>query len=1036
MPVLQIALFGGVQTIVEGQFVTLAYDKVRALLAYLLIEAPDHPQRRETLVGLLWPEQTEKEARHSLSQALLKLRQAIDPHNDLLVANRQTVGLHPAAQFELDTAVFTTHLQQCQTHPHAQPNLCESCMALRETAVSLYKGPFLAGLSLPDAPQFEQWLTQQREHYHRQVMDALTTLTTYHEQRGAFAEAIHYAQRQLTFEPWREETHRLLMMLFARTGQRSLALKQYEQCRASLQQELNADVSPETDTLSNQIKLRPNFSLHNLPVALTPFIGREAELATLTSWLQESTIRLITITGIGGMGKTRLALATAERFLHPTTSQPVAPFADGIYFIDLVPLATPDQLETAVADVLNLQLMSGNGRSPRQQLIDYLSNKQMLLIFDNFEHLLAGTPLLNDLLQAVPKLTIIATSRTQLRLRGEKVLSLSGLAHHPFESEQTTDSFNHDAAQMFLATATQIEPALNPSQDDLVQINEICRMVAGTPLAVELAARWVDTLPLATIARELSRDITKLETDLQDLPPRQRSMHAVFQSSWQRLPESAKRVLARASLFQGGFTLDAAITILGATHQTLALLVNHSLLRFDRVEKRYNAHELLRQFAAAQLATNPDLETETRRKHLAYYCQLAAQGEQHLRGGDTIRWKTRLIQEKGNWQVAFNWGVDNHLQQTAQMVIHLSLFWFSTGQMQLGEKLCKKLLSRQDELPEAIRGWVLTWYTAMIWVQGRLQETRQLALEAYHLFLRLEDNEGIIMSYHHQFVAAFYQGDFEAAFDYNDHALEIARGDTTVDQWFLRFCLQSKSSCLADIGQDEAAYRAAAESYQLCQDSHDLFTQTYAMSSLARLAIKRGEVAQAKALCQQALALAQDINDQRMEAIQYNLLGQIALAEKDFPAAVNQLETAVTIGEMINNTDLLDESTKQLGEAYLGTGQYALAFQTLQRWAQICQQLNNEANMVACLEKLAAIHWQLNPGNRQSARWLAAVAAWHNTTNKIAEDLPANQLLKTMQNQLSEAEFTQSWEEGLSLPLHSAIAEAINADTHNLATSK
>ena len=660
----------------------------------------------------------------------------------------------------------------------------------------------------------------------------------------------------------------------------------------------------------------------------------------------------------------------------------------------------------------------------------------MLLIFDNFEHLLAGTPLLNDLLQAIPNLTIIVTSRTQLRLRGEKVLSLSGLAHRLLESEQTAGSFTHDAAQMFLATATQIEPALNPSPDDLVQINDICQMVAGTPLAVELAARWVDTLPLATIARELSRDITKLETDLQDLPPRQRSMHAVFQSSWQRLPESAKRVLARASVFQGGFTLDAAITILGATHQTLALLVNHSLLRFDRVEKRYDAHELLRQFAAAQLAKNPDLETETRRKHLAYYHQLAEQGEQHLRGGDTIRWKTRLIQEKGNWQVAFNWGLDNHLQQTAQMVIHLSLFWFSTGQMQLGEKLCKKLLSRQDELSEEIRGWLLTWYTAMIWVQGRLQETKKLALEAYHLFLRLEDSEGIIMSYHHQFVAAFYQGDFEAAFDNNDHALEIARSDTAVDQWFLRFCLQSKSSCLADIGQDEAAHRAAAESYQLCQDSHDLFTQTYAMSSLARLAIKRGEVAEAKALCQQALALAQDINDQRMEAIQYSLLGQIALAEKDFPAAVNQLETAVTIGEMINNTDLLDESTMQLGKAYLGTGQYELAFQTLQRWAKICQQLNNEANMAACLEKLAAVHWQLNPGNRQSARWLAAVAAWHDATNKIAEDLPASQLIKTMQKQLSEAEFTRSWEEGLSLPLHSAIAEAINANLHNPAASK
>jgi DNA-binding SARP family transcriptional activator len=152
MPPLQIVLFGGVQVQLDGQPVTLAYDKVRALLAFLLIEAHTYPQRRETLAGLLWPEQTEKEAHHSLSQALLKLRQAIDPKNSLLVADRHTVGWQSMDQIEVDTAVFTTHLHQCQTHPHAQAELCESCMALRETAVFLYKGPFLAGLSLPDAP--------------------------------------------------------------------------------------------------------------------------------------------------------------------------------------------------------------------------------------------------------------------------------------------------------------------------------------------------------------------------------------------------------------------------------------------------------------------------------------------------------------------------------------------------------------------------------------------------------------------------------------------------------------------------------------------------------------------------------------------------------------------------------------------------------------------------------------------------------------------------------------------------------------------
>jgi hypothetical protein len=268
-------------------------------------------------------------------------------------------------------------------------------MARRETAVSRYNGPFLAGLSLAGAPQFEQWLTQQREQYHRQVMDTLATLTTYHEQRGELAEAIQYAQQQLAFEPWLEESHRQLMGLFARTGQRSQALKQYEQCRTVLQQELSTEASPETQTLANQIKLRPDFRLQNLPNEVTPFIGRANEVATLTSWLQDTAVRLTTITGLGGMGKTRLALAAAQRFLHPRTSQPTAPFSDGICFINLVPLTAPEQMETAVAEQLHLQLTGGNNRSPRQQLIDYLRSKQMLIIFDNFEHLLTGATLVS-----------------------------------------------------------------------------------------------------------------------------------------------------------------------------------------------------------------------------------------------------------------------------------------------------------------------------------------------------------------------------------------------------------------------------------------------------------------------------------------------------------------------------------------------------------------------------------------------------------------------------------------------------------------
>jgi ATP/maltotriose-dependent transcriptional regulator MalT len=375
--------------------------------------------------------------------------------------------------------------------------------------------------------------------------------------------------------------------------------------------------------------------------------------------------------------------------------------------------------------------------------------------------------------------------------------------------------------------------------------------------------------------------------------------------------------------------------------------------------------------------------------------------------------------------VAFEWGFENELEMTAQLAIHLSLFWFSSGQMQRGQKLYEKLLDRQNELPEQVRGWVLTWYTAMIWVQGRLQESKQLAIEAYHIFQKINDAPGIIMSYHHQYVVAFYQGDLETAAYYNDQALEIARNDGS--PWFLSVCLQTQSGRLAEIGEEEAAYRVASECYQLCQEHDNLFTGTYAIAILARLAIKRGEFAEARALCQQALTIAQDLNDPRMESIQYLVLGNIALAERDFPAAVGHLETAVTISDMTNNADILDEAIMLLGrDAYTGTGEYELAFEALQRWAKICLQLNNEANMAACLEKMADVHWRLNPGNRQSARWLAT-AAWRGSTDYTAEDLPTSKLIKTIQTQLSEAEFNQSWEAGLSLTLNAGLTEATSS---------
>ncbi|MCB0112180.1 MAG: hypothetical protein KDE53_39930, partial [Caldilineaceae bacterium] len=271
MSFLHIELFNGIHIQCNGQPVTLAYDKVRALLAYLVLEST-RPLRRDTLTALLWPDQSDKEARHNLSQALLKLRQALDPGNTLLLTDRHTVQLNPSAVVELDVLHFESLLHKCQNHTHARPELCAACMDVRRAAIERYHGDFLTGLAIPDAPAFEEWLVVWRERLHRQAIEALVALADYHERRGEVAVALDYAREQVRMEPWREEAHRQTMRLLLYSGQRSAALAQYQRCVQILEEELGVPPAAETETLFQLIQRANAQPPHNLPTQATPFL--------------------------------------------------------------------------------------------------------------------------------------------------------------------------------------------------------------------------------------------------------------------------------------------------------------------------------------------------------------------------------------------------------------------------------------------------------------------------------------------------------------------------------------------------------------------------------------------------------------------------------------------------------------------------------------------------------------------------------------------------------------------------------------------
>ncbi len=359
---------------------------------------------------------------------------------------------------------------------------------------------------------------------------------------------------------------------------------------------------------------------HNLPAQTTPFVGREAELSELRRLLDDGQNRLVTILAPGGMGKTRLVLETATAQLPN--------FVNGVYFVALAPITSADNVIPAIADAVNFQFYPGG--EPRQQLLDFFREKQLLLVMDNFEHVLDGVDIIAEILAAAPHVKILATSRERLNLSGETLFVLDGLDFPDWETPET--ALEYSAVKLFMQGARRAKPGFELRADDLPYVARICRQVQGMPLGIVLAAAWVESLAIKEISDEISQSIDFLETDLRDVPTRQRSIRAVFEYSWNLLSEAERDVFIRFAVFRGGFTRQAAQAVAGANLRTLTSLVNKSLLRRDPNSGRYDIHELLRQYTEERLENSGDTAS-VGDAHSTYYLNALHQRRPELEGG-------------------------------------------------------------------------------------------------------------------------------------------------------------------------------------------------------------------------------------------------------------------------------------------------------------------------------------------------------------------------------------------------------------------
>ena len=1004
---LALLLLGPPRIECDGEPVEIRRRKAIALIVYLAVTGQSHS--RDALATLLWPEYDQSRARAGLRRVLAALKEALG--EGWLDVDREAVELNPDAEVWLDVSEFQDRLAECRTHGHPQEEVCPACLPLLAEAAALYRDHFLVGFTLRDSPDFDEWQFFQTEGLRDELASALERLTHAHSAQGEFEQAIAYARRWLALDPLHEPAHRHLMQLYAWSGQRAAALRQYGECERVLKEEL--DVPPEEETTQVYQTIKENRHLpppvdrfakkpvspqeparkHNLPVHLTPFVGREVALAEIRDRLQDPTCRLLTLVGPGGSGKTRLALeAAAAQVDH---------FAHGVFFVSLAPLDSAEAIVPTVAGALGFSFYEGV--EPRQQLLDYLRQKCMLLIMDNFEHLLAcperrpelvegpsrrdGVGLVTDLLKTAPQVKILVTSRAGLNVQGEHLFPVAGMSFpdeetakdaalrrvHPEPGRRAQDVAQYSAVKLFLTSARQAQPGFKLTADNVTDVARICRLVQGMPLGILLAAAWVRMLTPAEIATAIGQSFDFLETDLRDVPERQRSMRAIFDHSWRLLTEREQKVFQALSVFRGGFTHQAAKEVTGASLSELMALVNKSLLHRMpapsatlRTGGRYEVHELLRQYAAGKLDRALAARETARDRHIAYYAAALQRWAADLKGPRQQAAMAEIEADSENVRAAWKWAVERgQMRQLGQAMEGLCRFYEWRGRypeiIAAAQAVVHLAQAAQDVRSEA--GGYL-WWGRTLWRQGdyemaRLQLEQALALARDAQLRQVEAdslrNLGIIS--HHQ-------GDDAGATAYYEQALHICR--EIGDQLGESALLNNLGNVSTDQGDDAGARAYYEQSLRICREIGDRYGDGMVLGNLGIVSHRLGDYVGARTYYEQSLRIYREIGERRGEGLTLAYLGLLSHYLGDNEAAREYSQQALFIAQELGNRYIQGYALTNLGHALVGLGRLDEAAHAYQQALALRRELGQHHLAMEPLAGLARV--SLAQGNLSQAQ--------------------------------------------------------------------
>jgi predicted ATPase/DNA-binding SARP family transcriptional activator len=901
------------------------YDKVRALLTYLVVES-HQAHRRETLVDMFWPDLPEAAARNNLRQALAALKEALgDRHTDppFLLADRASIQFNPQSDYCLDLDDFLRLLHDTNHHLHRRLESCRACIQKMQQAADLYRGHFLNDFYLGDSTAFEEWAALKREWLHQQALSLLGNLAALHERKSKFSHALQYVQRQLTLDPWREEAYRQAMRLHMLSGDREAALAAFEKCRRVLDEEMGVEPEPETTALYEQIRARetnngtalnaqtsktsvqhltlPAERPHNLPPMATPFIGRETELEEIGSLIDGTAYRLVTLLGPGGSGKTRLAVQVG--------TEQIDSYTHGVFFISLAPLQSPELIPAAVLSGL------GIGPDPKiaplEKLLKHLRDKEMLLILDSFEHLIQGAQTIAAILRQAPEVTILVSSQARLNLHNEYVYRVEGFSP-PAESASYQELLQNPAVQLFVQNAKRTQNSFKLTSHNYAHVAHICQLTAGLPLAIELASAWVHALSCKDIAAEISTSIGFLKTSLLDVPERHRSLTAVFDHSWQRLTPAEQDSLLGLSIFQGGFSRQAGEAAAGAGPALLAALVDKSLLRRNH-SGRYEIHEMVRRYCLEKMESRGDLK-KIHRLHAAFYLALTEEAEPNLIGPEQAAALDRLRGENDNIRYALASSLeDDDVETAARIASAIWRFWQTDGQIsearswldRILEKLEQHSARSQDQAGTSIMAPVYKAAGVMAWLQGDYSKSKQYFESGLKIYQQLGDHVGIATLYGNLGALSIHRADYQEAQALLEKALHLRR--ELDDKWSIASCLNNLGALAGRQGDLERAQTCYQECLHIFQELGYQSGIAISYSNLGACAVDLGDNEKAYSLHKESLTIRRKLGDKSGIAISLSDLGSIAYQQGDLnQASAHYAESLDLLREVGDKEHILD----------------------------------------------------------------------------------------------------------------------------------